>query len=115
MKEHCLDLSEDRNKQQALAQSSIKIGSIPSVSEELLAHPILFLFWTMRFLKVNEKPTNSLIIQCISTQYSPTCFGTLKFHHQALKYDPASHDIGHLSQQDHVLLPDGGILNCRNM
>jgi hypothetical protein len=40
----------------------------------------------MYFLKVNEKPTNALIIQCIGTQYSPTCFGTLKCH-QEVKYD----------------------------
>jgi hypothetical protein len=38
---------------------------------------------------VNEKPTNALIIQCIDTQKSPTCFGTLKCHHQEIKYDPA--------------------------
>jgi hypothetical protein len=38
---------------------------------------------------VNEKPTNALIIHCIGTQYSPTCFGTLKCHHQGVKYDPA--------------------------
>jgi hypothetical protein len=29
-----------------------------------------FAFWTMHFVKVNEKPTNSSIIQCISTQYA---------------------------------------------
>jgi hypothetical protein len=39
--------------------------------------------------KVNNKPTNALIIQCIGTQYSPTCFGTLKCHHQGVKHDPA--------------------------
>jgi hypothetical protein len=38
---------------------------------------------------MNEKPTNALIIQCIGTQYSPTCFGTLKCHHQGVKDDPA--------------------------
>jgi hypothetical protein len=45
----------------------------------------------MNFLKVNEKPTNALIIQCIGTQhsYSPTCFGNLKCHNQGVKYDPA--------------------------
>jgi hypothetical protein len=97
-------------------------------------------------VKVNEIPTNALIIQCISTQYSSTRFCTLKFHNQGVKHDPAeisvqcggkqrgmeavycnrqgddiqfitppvtlrviqppyfsaSHDIGHLSQQDHV-------------
>jgi hypothetical protein len=25
----------------------------------------VFVFWTMHFLKVNKKPTNALIIQCI--------------------------------------------------
>jgi hypothetical protein len=48
-----------------------------------------FAFWTMHFLKVNEKPTNALIIQCIGTQYSPTCFGTLKCHHHGIKLDSA--------------------------
>jgi hypothetical protein len=43
----------------------------------------------MHFLKVNEKPTNALIIQCVSTQYSPTCFGTLKCHHHGVKHDLA--------------------------
>jgi hypothetical protein len=38
---------------------------------------------------VNEKPTNTLIIQSIGSQYSPTCFGTLKCHHQGIKHDPA--------------------------
>jgi hypothetical protein len=38
---------------------------------------------------MNEKPTNALIIQCICTQYSPTCFSTLKCHHQGVKHDPA--------------------------
>jgi hypothetical protein len=42
----------------------------------------------MHFLKVNEKPTNALTIQCIVTQYSPTCFGILKCHHQVVKRDP---------------------------
>jgi hypothetical protein len=37
---------------------------------------------------MNEKPTNALIIPCIDTQYSPTCFGTLKCHHQGDKHDP---------------------------
>jgi hypothetical protein len=43
----------------------------------------------MYFLKVNEKPTNILIIQYIGTQYSPTCFGTLKCHNQGVNHDPA--------------------------
>jgi hypothetical protein len=38
---------------------------------------------------VNGKPSNALIIQCIVTQYSPTCFDTLKCHNQGIKYDPA--------------------------
>jgi hypothetical protein len=35
---------------------------------------------------VNEKPTNTstLTIQCIGTQYSLTCFGTLKCRHQGV-------------------------------
>jgi hypothetical protein len=90
-----------------------------------------FAFWTMHFLKVNEKPKNALYIQCIRTQYFRTCFGILKCYHQGVKHDlaeigaqfrgkrrrmgavycnrprgsrdfSASHDIGHLSQQDHV-------------
>jgi hypothetical protein len=28
--------------------------------------------------QLNKKQTNALIIQCIGTQYFPTCFGTLK-------------------------------------
>jgi hypothetical protein len=36
---------------------------------------------------VNEKPTNALTIQHIGTQYSSTCFGILKCHHQGLKLD----------------------------
>jgi hypothetical protein len=43
----------------------------------------------MYFLKVNEKPTNAFIIHCIGTQYSPTCFSTLKCHHQGVKQNPA--------------------------
>jgi hypothetical protein len=43
----------------------------------------------MHFLKVNEKPTNSLAIQCTVTQYSPTRFDTLKCHHHGVKHDPA--------------------------
>jgi hypothetical protein len=88
---------------------------------------INFTFWTMNSLKVNEKPTNALIIQCIGTQYSPTCFDTLKFHHQGVKHDPA--EVGAQCRgkqrrmgavccnrrQDHVWLPDNGILKCRNM
>jgi hypothetical protein len=38
---------------------------------------------------MNEKPTNALTINCIGTQYSPTCFGILKCHHQGVKHDPA--------------------------
>jgi hypothetical protein len=34
---------------------------------------------------VNEKTTNALTIQCIGTQYSPTCFGILKRHHHGVK------------------------------
>jgi hypothetical protein len=42
-----------------------------------------FAFWTMQFLKVNEKPTNALIIQYIGTQYSPTCFGPFNLQRAA--------------------------------
>jgi hypothetical protein len=38
---------------------------------------------------MNGKPTNALTNQCIGTQYSPTCFGTLKCYHQRVKQDPA--------------------------
>jgi hypothetical protein len=43
----------------------------------------------MHFLKMNEKPTNTLIIHCIGTHYSPTCSGTSKCHHQGVKHGPA--------------------------
>jgi hypothetical protein len=43
----------------------------------------------MHFLKVNENPTNALIIQCIGIQYSATRFGILKCHYQGIKYDTA--------------------------
>jgi hypothetical protein len=43
----------------------------------------------MHFLKVHEKPTPALNIQCIGTQYSPTYFGTLNCHHKGVKHDPA--------------------------
>jgi hypothetical protein len=46
-----------------------------------------FAFLTVHFLKVYEKPTNALIIQCIGTQYSPIYFGTLKYHYQGVKHD----------------------------
>jgi hypothetical protein len=49
---------------------------------------VYFAFWTIYFLKVSEKPTTELIIQCIGIQYSPTCFGTLRCHHQEVKHDP---------------------------
>jgi hypothetical protein len=41
------------------------------------------------FLRGMKKPTNALIIKCNGTQYSPTCFGTLKCYHQGVKHDPA--------------------------
>jgi hypothetical protein len=46
---------------------------------------------------VNENPTNASIIQYIGTQYSPTCFGTLKCHHHGVKRDPA--EIGAQSRR----------------
>jgi hypothetical protein len=36
-----------------------------------------------------KKPTSAVIIQCTDTRNSPTCFGTLKCHHQGVNYDPA--------------------------
>jgi hypothetical protein len=50
---------------------------------------LFFSFCTMHFLKVNEKPTNALMIQCIGIQYSLTCHGTLKCHHRGVKHDTA--------------------------
>jgi hypothetical protein len=38
---------------------------------------------------VNNKLTNTLIPQYIDTRHSPTCFGTLKCHHQGINHDPA--------------------------
>jgi hypothetical protein len=38
---------------------------------------------------VNKKPTNALILQCSDTRHFPTCFGTLKYHHQEVNHDPA--------------------------
>jgi hypothetical protein len=43
--------------------------------------------------QVSEIPTNALIIQCIGTQYSPICFGTLKNHHKGVIHDPAEAPI----------------------
>jgi hypothetical protein len=40
------------------------------------------------FSEVNKEPTNTLIIRCISTHYSPTCFGILGCHHQGDICDP---------------------------
>jgi hypothetical protein len=36
-----------------------------------------------------ENPTNAVILQCTDTRHSPTCFGTLKCHHQGVIHDPA--------------------------
>jgi hypothetical protein len=36
-----------------------------------------------------KPPTNAVILQRIDTRYSPTCFGTLKCHHQGVNQDPA--------------------------
>jgi hypothetical protein len=43
-------------------------------------------------VKVNEKPTNAVILQCIDTRHSPTCFGNIKCHNQGGNHDPA--DVG---------------------
>jgi hypothetical protein len=53
----------------------------------ILLHYIAF--WTVHLLKVNEKPTNAVILQCIDTRHSPIYFGTLKCHHQGVNHDPA--------------------------
>jgi hypothetical protein len=36
----------------------------------------------------NKQPTNSVILQYIGIPHSATCFGTLKFHHHGVNYDP---------------------------
>jgi hypothetical protein len=67
----------------------------------------------MHFLKVNEKPTNALIIQCISSHYSPKCFGTLRCHHQGVKHGPA--EIGvqcHEKQRMMEAVPHRGVWFC---
>jgi hypothetical protein len=48
-----------------------------------------FAFWTEHFLKVNKKPRNALILQCIDARHSPACFGALKCHHQGVNNDLA--------------------------
>jgi hypothetical protein len=68
---------------------SLKTQFVPR-SKHFLSR--FFAVWSMHFLKVNEKTTNALIIQCIGTQYSHKCFGTLKCHHQGVKHDPAEID-----------------------
>jgi hypothetical protein len=62
-----------------------------------------FTFWTMHFLKVNEKPTNALTIKYIGTQCFPTCFGTLKCHHQGVKHDPATPPVTIYSSRPSLL------------
>jgi hypothetical protein len=52
----------------------------------------LFTIKTVSLFVMNKKPTKALIIQCIDTQYSATCFSTLKCHHQGVKHDPAEID-----------------------
>jgi hypothetical protein len=36
-----------------------------------------------------KKPSNAIILQCVDTRNSPTCFGTSKCHHQGVNHDPA--------------------------
>jgi hypothetical protein len=82
---------------------------------------------------VNEKPTKALIVQCIGTQYSATCFGILKCHFQGVKNDPAEIGAQCRGKQRRMgavycdrrrdgrditeapSLPDYGILKCRKM
>jgi hypothetical protein len=44
--------------------------------------PCILIRWT-------KQPRNALIIQCIDTLHSPTCFGTLKCRNQEINHDPA--------------------------
>jgi hypothetical protein len=44
-------------------------------------------------LQLNKKPANALILQYIDTRHSPTCFGTLKCHHQEVKHDAIEKEI----------------------
>jgi hypothetical protein len=55
----------------------------------MVNYSLQFYIEALKICFVNEKQTNALIIQCIVTQYSPTCFGILKCHHQRDKYNPA--------------------------
>jgi hypothetical protein len=57
--------------------------------DNILLFLFFFAFWTVHFLEVNKKPTDALMLQCIATRHSPTCFGTLKCHHQGVNHDPA--------------------------
>jgi hypothetical protein len=38
----------------------------------------VFVFWTMHFLKVKEKPTNALIVQCIGIFLTPFLLGMVQ-------------------------------------
>jgi hypothetical protein len=40
-------------------------------------------------IHADKIPTNASIPQYIDTRHSPTCFGTLKCHHQGVNHDPA--------------------------
>jgi hypothetical protein len=44
-------------------------------------------------VKVNKKTPNGLILLCIDTRNSSTCFSTLKFHHQGVNHVPAVIEI----------------------
>jgi hypothetical protein len=41
------------------------------------------------YYMVNVKPTNTLTIQCICAQYSPTYLGILKYHNKGVRYEHA--------------------------
>jgi hypothetical protein len=77
------------HQQQVAVLPNIVCSSLVLQTYVLLNDILVFAFWTKHFLKVNEKPTNALTIQCIGSQYSSTCFGILKYHHQGVKHDPA--------------------------
>jgi hypothetical protein len=36
---------------------------------------------------VSKRPKNASLIQRIGAQYTPTCFGILKCHHQGVRYE----------------------------
>jgi hypothetical protein len=43
----------------------------------------------MNIFKVSKITNKCINHSMYCTQYSPSCFGTLKCHHQGVKHDPA--------------------------